>query len=115
MKALGKDPKTIGIKRNLFDKKYLKYHVVFNPKAKERYDKVKDNDDELKFAYYLAYRNGARGYVIDKFKEMFLDEVKANEDRLYKRYFKIVSASLIPREIKKKVLSIYREELTKLF
>ena len=112
MKAIGKDPKAIGINKNMFDRKYFKHHVIFNPSAKERYDKVKDNDAELKFAYYLAYKNGAKGYMINLFKKEFLKEIKADEDMLYKRYFKIANASLIPKKIKKKVLSIYKEEIS---
>jgi hypothetical protein len=111
MKAVGKDPKNIGIKKNLFDKKYLKYHVVFNPASKERYDKVEGNDEELKFAYYLAYKNGAKGYIMDLFKEKYLDEIKSNEDRLYKEFFRLYNISLIPKEIRKDVISIYKEEL----
>jgi len=111
MNAIGKDPAQIGINKNLFDKKYIKHHVIFNPSSKERYDKVEGNDEELKFAYYLAYKNGAKGYAIDLFKKIFLDEVKSNEDKLYKKYFSIYNDSLIPKEIRRDVISIYKEEL----
>jgi 7-cyano-7-deazaguanine synthase in queuosine biosynthesis len=111
MLAVGKDPKTVGINKNLLNKKFIKYHVIFNPKAKERYDKVQDNDQELKFAYYLAYKNGAKGRAIDLFKQEYLKEVRKNEDKLYKKYFRIYNTSLIPKEIRKDVISIYKEEL----
>ncbi|MBW2981645.1 hypothetical protein KY343_02075 [Candidatus Woesearchaeota archaeon] len=113
MKAIGRDPRQIGINKNLFDKKYIKHHVIFNPSSKERYDKVIGNDEELKFAYYLAYKNASRGYAIDLFKRKFLSEVKTKEDKLYKKYFRIANTSLIPREIRKDVVSIYKEECSK--
>jgi len=111
MLAIGKDPKIIGLNKNLLNKKFIKHHVIFNQKSKERYDKVEDNNEELKFAYYLAYKNGTKGYAIDLFKKKYLNEIKANEDKLHKKYFKIYSSSLIPKEIRKKVISIYKEEL----
>jgi hypothetical protein len=67
--------------------------------------------EQIKFAYYLAYRNGARGYIMDKFKRKFLKDVAADEDRLYKEYFSIHSTELIPKKLRKRVVSIYKEEL----
>jgi hypothetical protein len=110
MKAIGNDPKIIGIRKNMFDKKYIKYHYIFNPKEKGRYEKA-GGDKQLKFAYYLAYRNGAKGYAIDLFKKKFLDDIKSEENKLYKKYFKIHDSSLIPKEIRQDVISIYKEEL----
>ena len=109
MKAIGQDPKKIGINRNMLDKKYIKYHTIFNPEKKGRYER--GGDLQIKFAYYLAYRNKAKGYAIDLFKKKYLDEIKVKEDRLYKKYFSIHNSSLIPKEIRKEVISIYREEL----
>ena len=110
MWAIGENPWKIGMKRNMLDRKYLKYHTLFNPKGKGRYDKA-GGDEQDKFAFYLAWKNGAKGYVIDLFKKKYLDEVKGKENRLYKKYFKINSTELIPSKIRKKVIDIYKEEL----
>ena len=112
MKALNMDPKSIGMAKDILDKKSLKHHTLFNPKKRGRYDKA-GSDDDTKFAYYLAYRNGARGYVMDLFKKKFFDEINEKEGRLYRKYFSVHSARLIPRKIRKKVVPIYREELGK--
>ncbi len=110
MKAIAKDPKTIGIKKDIFSKKFIKYHSLFNKKEEGRYEKA-GGDEQLKFAYYLACKNGAKGYAIDLFKRKFLDEIKEKEDKLYKKYFSVHSTSLIPKKIRKKAVSIYKEEL----
>ena len=88
----------------------MKYHVIFNKKLKGRYEKA-SGDEQMKFAYYFAYKNGAKGYVMDLFKKKFLAEVKQDEDRLYKKYFGVHSAESIPKKLKKRVVSLYREQL----
>jgi len=62
------------------------------------------------FAFYLAYRNNAKGYLIDLFKKKFLKEVIANEDKFYKKFFKISKFVNYPKQ-KNEILSIYKEEL----
>jgi len=104
-------PRTIGIKKNMLEKRFLKHHTLFNKNEKGRYEKA-SGDEQMKFAYYLAYKNGARGHIIDLFKKKYLGEVKANEDMLYKKYFGIHSDKLIPKELRKRVISIYKEHLS---
>jgi len=112
MLANNLNPKTIGIKKDLFDKKLKKHHAIFGKSKKGRYEKA-SGDEQLKFAYYLAYKNGARGDLMELFKEKFYDEIKQNEKKLYKKYFSINNSSAIPDKIRKKVISIYQEELGK--
>lgn len=110
MKALNLSPKLIGMNKNMLDKRHFRCHYLFNPDKKGRYEKA-DDDEQMKFAYYLAYRNGAKGYAIDRFREMFLDEIKENEDKLHKKYFGIHSSETIPKKLRKKIIPIYKEEL----
>lgn len=105
------NPKLIGLKRNVFEKRFMKYHVIFNKKAKGRYEKA-SGDEQMKFAYYLAYKNGAKGYLMDLFRKKYLDEIKQNEDRLYKKYFSVHSTELIPAKLRKSIVSIYKEQLS---
>jgi hypothetical protein len=111
MKALNLNPRSIGLTKDLLEKRSLKHHTLFNPKKMGRYEKAGENDD-TKFAYYLAYKNGARGYVMDLFRKRYFDEIKEKEDKLYKKYFSIHSTKLIPKSMKKDVVSIYKEELS---
>lgn len=110
MLANNLNPKTIGIKKNIFEKRFMKHHIIFNKKLKGRYEKASGNE-QMKFAYYLAYKNGAKGYIMDLFKKKFLAEVKHDEDRLYKKYFGIHSTELIPKKLRKRIISLYREQL----
>ncbi|MBN2112282.1 hypothetical protein JW707_04240 [Candidatus Woesearchaeota archaeon] len=104
-------PKKIGINQNLFNKKFLKHHVLFNAGEKGRYEKS-HGDEQVKFGYYLAYKNGAKGYIIDLFKKRFLKEVREKEDKLYRKYYSVHSAETIPKKIRQRVVSIYKEELS---
>jgi len=109
-KGIGIDPKKLGFNVNLFDKKFLKYHLLFSKEKADRYDKGKEIKEESMFAFYLAYRNNAKGYLIDLFKKKFLKEVIANEDKFYKKFFKISKFVNYPKQ-KNEILSIYKEEL----
>ena len=110
MLAIGKKPKDIGIMKDLMAKKYIKYHTIFNKKEKGRYEKA-EGDEQLKFAYYLACKNGAKGYAIELFKRKFYDEIRKKEKILRKKYFSVHDTSLIPPKIRKRLISIYKEEL----
>ncbi len=110
MHAVGVNPKSLGISKNFFDRKFKRYHTIFNQKEKGRYEKA-SGDEQMKFAYYLAYKNGAKGYLMDLFRKKFFDEIREKEDKLHKKYFSVHSAKLIPRKIRKAVVSIYKEEL----
>ena len=45
------------------------------------------------------------------FKQNFLNEATSREDELLKEFMTVHEPITIPKEIKKSVLSIYREEL----
>ncbi|MBW2978229.1 hypothetical protein KY331_05265 [Candidatus Woesearchaeota archaeon] len=109
-KGVGVDPRELGFKRNMFDKKFLRYHLLFSDKEADRYDKGKEIEEQDMFAFYLAYKNGAKGYLMNLFKKRFLKEAKSKEDKLYKKYFKIGKFVNYPKQ-KEEILSIYREEL----
>jgi len=111
-KAVGVEPKGLGFRRNMFDKEFLKYHLLFSEEKADRYDKGKDVKEEGIFSFYLAYKNGAKGYLIDLFKKRFLKEATANEDKFHKKFFKIYKFRNYPKQ-KDEILSIYKEELNK--
>ena len=110
MKAINFDPKIVGFKKDLFRKEYRKYYSLFNKNGLDKYKKIKEMKEQVLFAFYLAYKNKAKGYLIDEFKKKYLAEVKKREDEFYNKFLKIHDAD-IPKEIKNDVLSIYKEEL----
>jgi len=116
LKANNINTKKIGM-QNMLSKKYKRYYVLFagaEGKEIDRYDKGKEARDGQLLAFYLAYKNHARGYLIDLFKKRFLKEVLTREDKLRKKFFKIYHSSTLenlPAKIRKKLLGIYKEEL----
>lgn len=110
MKAFGVNTKYAGIRHSFLGKKHRKLYSLFNKHKTEIYERNNIARDENLLAFYLAYKEGARGYLIDKFKEKFLSEAREREDELRKKFFRIYP-SIMPRKIERKVTSIYREEL----
>ncbi len=110
MKANNLDPRTVQLTKNMFNKRFLKHYALFS-KAVDRYDKAPHARDQQLFAFYLAYRNGAKGYAIEKFKKKFLKEAQEREDQLHKKFFKIYPALTLTPKLRKAVYSIYKEEL----
>lgn len=109
------DVKTVGFKKNLLNKGNIDLYCLFGGKKVGIYEKSMEARDEQLLAFYMAYRNGEKGYLIDLFKEKFLEEAKSREDELIKRFFSIQDSVTMPKNIKKSVFSIYKEELGDLF
>jgi len=114
MKALNINPKTVNFKTNMFNKKFFKYYSLFHPKKASCYDKTPQARDQQLLAFYLAYKNKAKGYAIEKFRKRFLKEAQEREDELYKKFFKVYPALTLTPKLRKAVNSIYKEELGKL-
>ncbi len=111
MKAFGFNPKNVGYTRNLLRKKYKKYYILFDGEEIDIYEKSPEAKEQQLLAFYLAYKNGAKGELIDLFKKRFLEEAKAKEDTLIKKYLNIYKTHNIPRNLRQDLYSIYREEL----
>lgn len=112
MIANGFDPKNVGFHKNLLDKKYKNLYTLFNGKDIDSYDVPLEKKDEQLLALYLAFKSGYRGGIMDLFKKYFLRQAIDREDELRKRFFNVHNVSTIPNKIKKKILSIYKEELS---
>ncbi len=114
LKALGIDVEDVGFHQNLFDKGHEHIFPLFADgkiKTDVSYDASGLGKDEQLFAFYLATRRGESGYVVDLFKEKFLNEAKAREDELHKEFLGVFDSKTIPQEMKPKVMSIFKEEL----
>ena len=112
--AVGGDPKLIKFNRNFFEKKYQELYPLFSKKIKRNYEKPPAVKEEQLLAFLLAYRQGAKGALIDLFKKKYLALAEKNEKKLRKKFFAIYPAKNIPKELKNKVIDIYRQELKKL-
>jgi hypothetical protein len=86
---------------------------LFNKHTERVLEKPRAVRDEQLLAFYLAYRNKDKGYLIDEFKRKFLSEAKAREDELYNKFFTVYNAVSLFGKLKREVNSIYKEELSK--
>jgi len=112
MKAVGIDPKRVGLKNILLDAKNKKIFQIFNGKDVDCYEKSKEARDQQLLAFLMVYENGERGPLVELFKKKFLEEAKEREDELRKKFFCIYKSKTMPRKIEKVVSSIYKEELS---
>ena len=114
--ALGVDPKTVGFKHFLFAAKYRNLYSLFSSrKIKEYgYDQSEAGKDEQIFAFFLSYKRGIKGPLINEFVKHYLRYATKNERAFRKRFFGIHSTKTIPKAFKAKVLRIYRQELADL-
>ena len=110
MHAHNIDPKKVGL-RNMLSRPFMKFYRLFglNPEV-DRYEKSIQARDQQLLAFYMAYKNGVEGQLIDLFKEKFLSEAVAREDELYKQFFRIYTTD-VHSAFEKKLYSIFKEEL----
>ena len=92
------------------EKSDKKYYSLFKGKEVDCYEKSKQARDEQLLAFYLAYKQGVKGYLMNEFKKEFYEEAISKEDELYKEFLTAHESNL-PKKINKQVMSIYKEEL----
>jgi len=109
--AVGGDPKKIGFNKNFFAKQYQPLYPLLAKKISRYYEKPPAVREEQLLAFLLAYRQGARGELIELFRRKYLTEAEKKEKTLRKKFFGIYPAINIPNNLKNKVLKIYQEEL----
>ena len=109
--AFGKNPKNYGFKTNMMSKNMIELSSVFNGNMLDNHDRSLYARDEQLLAFYLAYKNGAKGYLIDLFKKQHLKEAKKREDQLIKDHLNIQDKSSVPKELQRQLFSIFNEEL----
>ncbi|MBN2422837.1 hypothetical protein JXB41_06425 [Candidatus Woesearchaeota archaeon] len=110
-------PKRIGFKTDMLDMKHKNLYSIFGVEKKEGasvgYDTSGCGRDEQLYAFYLAYKNGAKGKLIDLFKKEHLHEAKEREEEFYKKFYGIHKSKTIPEHILTKLIPIFKEELGK--
>jgi len=109
----GINPKLIGLKIDMLQKGYKNYFTLFGGKSKLTYANTDIARDEQLFAFYSATKKGAKGDLIDEFKTSSLfEEAKFREDELFNKFCSIYEPITLPKELRKEILSIYKEELS---
>ncbi len=109
----GIDPKTIGLRENMLERKYKRFFTLFGGESTtSTYAYTKVARDEQLFAFYLASRKGAQGGLIEEFEGSALyQEAKNREDELCRTFCSLYESISVPHELKEKVLPIYKEEI----
>jgi hypothetical protein len=71
MLAHGINLKNVGLK-NMMSRRFIKYFRLFgvNPDV-DRYEKCNEARDQQLLAFYMAYKKGVKGQIIDSFKKDF--------------------------------------------
>lgn len=113
LRALGISPKRVGFNQEMLaeGKRHL-YSLFANGEMKDStYDQSGLGRDEQLLAFYLAYKKGIKGALINEFKKKYLSEARKREKELRGKYFGIHSIVTLPSEIKTPLLKIYQEEL----
>jgi hypothetical protein len=117
LKANGIDPKTVGFKTNMLehDKEHL--YSCFGLEKKEGFSVGYDSSgmarDEQLYSFFLAYKRGVKGELIDRFKENLLEEARVREDKLHNKFMAIHPSKTIPEKFMNPLHSIFKEELSK--
>ncbi|MFH1784660.1 MAG: hypothetical protein ABH868_07230 [bacterium] len=110
MHAVGIDPAQAGFHKKLLNKKHSKLYALFNGSDVDHYERSPEARDQQLLAFYMAYKRGIKGELIDMFRKKHLGEAKKREKELHQKFFTIYETEL-PRKIKKKVCRIYTDEL----
>ncbi|MFH1506241.1 MAG: hypothetical protein ABIE94_04635 [archaeon] len=113
MQALGIDLKKVELKSKFMGKKDTKFFSLFGGKEADADCKPPEARDQQLLAFYMAYKKGVKGHLIDLFKKKYLKKAKSRYRELHKKFFKVYPSTTMPKHIKKKVESIYKQELEK--
>ncbi len=111
--ALGLDPKTVDFKDEMLSSKNRRYYSIFDKAdgGLDGYDATRLGRDEQILAFYLAYKRGLRGGIMNDFIRERLTEAGRRERELRHTFFSLYPANTVPEELKPQVLSIFKREL----
>jgi hypothetical protein len=109
----GIDPMKIGLRMNMLEREYKQFFTLFGGKSiTMTYAHTKVGRDEQLFAFYLAAKRGVNAALVEKFKASpLLQEAKDREEELHKTFCTLHTSISVPKELRNKINSIYKEEL----
>lgn len=113
--AIGTDPATVGFTSDMFKKTKKDLYYIFPKRfTKKKITYVYKNYAERLLAFYIAYKKGAKGDLVDEFRKKLLPYVEKHKKNLFRAYFSLHSTDTIPPELKKRILPIYKKELQRM-
>lgn len=116
LKAFNFSPERVGLYEDMLKEEKEKYFVIFDDgKVDSTYGSSGLGKDEQLLAFYLAYKNGTKGQLVEKFKKIYLSLVKKRKDELINEYLGIHSSFSLPSSFRQKILRVYKKEQEKIF
>lgn len=116
LKALNISPERVGFYNNHMldaDKKSL--YTIFNHVPKDSaYGGSGLGRDEQLLAFWMAYKNGTKGDLIDEFKALYLNEAEKKKEKLIKEFFGIHTSYSLPSTLRRRTLKIFEKERSSL-
>jgi len=111
MKAIGVDPKTIGLVDDMLKTKHEKLFYLFDkPKTPGELNTLTQSYGERLLAFYIAYKRGVTGDLMDKFVKTLLPVVEKQIKHLFNTYLTIHTPVTIEKTLYQKLVPIYRRE-----
>lgn len=111
--ALGIDPTSVGLMDNMFDRRKRSLFYLFS-ETREDVNIVFQSYPERLLAFYLAYKRGVRGGLMDEFQKRLLPIVEKQKHALFSKYLTVHESRSIPDVLRPRVHALYREEVAKL-
>lgn len=113
LKGLNINPERVGFKKNctMLNRDKKRFYMVFDEVKKDGTSggSAIYRDEEL-LAFYLAYKNGTKGELIDDFVTLYLVEAEKKKDKLIKEYFNLHSSYSLPPILRARVIKILNKE-----
>nr|MDH7475983.1 hypothetical protein [Microgenomates group bacterium] len=112
LRALNISPERVGFYNNdMLSLKKMNYYVIFNGGVNQSaYGGSGLGKEEQLLAFYLAYKNGVRGPLINKFKKTYLPLMEKKKKKLIKKYLGIHSSLSLPSFLRRRVLRMFEKE-----
>lgn len=110
------NPKNVGFESMLLEEKHASLYPIFEIDSTKSYgyDQSNAGKDEQLLAFLLAYKQGSKGQLMDRFERQYLKETEKRETKLRKKFFGVHSTSTVPSKYRQRILNIFHEELDQL-
>jgi len=111
-KALGISPERVGFyNQQMLNLGKKELYTIFNQVEKDSaYGGSGLGRDEQLLAFYLAYKNGVKGDLIDEFSSLYLNEAERKKEKLVKEFFGIHTSYSLPSTLRRKTIKIFEKE-----
>lgn len=112
LKALNISPERVGFYNNhMLDASKKSLYTIFNDVPKDSaYGGSGLGKDEQLLAFLMAYKNGAKGELIDEFVGQCLEEAEKKKEKLIKEFFGIHTSYSLPSSLRRRTLKIFEKE-----